>query len=762
MLQRIIGIRSVGRFRSSAAQPNPQLSRHAFIFGPNGFGKTTLCAVLRSLERNEPALVVGRKTLGVAAAQQVNLLWSGAQRTFQNGAWPGPEPKLSIFDGTFVAENVHSGDLVDVANRRNLYRVVVGRNGVGLAREEARLGEAGRALTQAATAAERRLEPMAAGLAAQAFDQLPADDELAAKLADARAALAAQQQSAQIRERAGLQAVTLPTLPAHLREMMGRTIDGVDLAIEQRVGAHLARHRFGDDGERWLEHGLRHLTEEDDCPFCARDGVGGLPLVQSYRALFGEAYRGLRDEIEAFGQHIDMQFGAEVFAELRASAIANGAARQFWGQHCDLGEDLPALAQLRDAYVSVHRKLRGLVERKAARPFEVVDREGDLAEVAEEVDAIRAQLTAYNRAVNEANVAIEATRARTAAADEAVLRRAIGDLERVARRHGPEGREASRAWREAVEARTANNAAKAAVRAQLEEHCRQVVKPYEQRINHFLHLFNAGFEIVDVDHAYPGGLATCTYRLRIDNVEVALGDGRTGDDRQSFKNTLSAGDRTTLAMAFFLAELEREADIAERVVVFDDPFNSQDSYRRRNTIHEIMAVARRGAQVIVLSHDAAFLKSLWDKSPPAERSAAQLDYHPATGTRLTEFDLDNACRGRAQSELDDLLAYRNLGQGEPRDIIKKLRVVLETKMRDLYPASFAPADNLGGILGKIRGGGADHPAAARYDELDRINDYTQDYHHGEDPRGMQEPPLDQQELLGFVDQTLRIANAVVG
>jgi wobble nucleotide-excising tRNase len=757
MLQRIIGIRNVGRFRNSAAQPNPQLSRHAFIFGPNGFGKTTLCAVLRSLERNEPALVIGRKTLGVEGGQAVNLLWSGAQRTFQNDVWPGPEPKLSIFDGTFVAENVHSGDLVDVANRRNLYRVVVGRNGVGLAREEAHLAEAGRALTQAVTAAERRLEPMAAGLGAQAFDQLAEDDELAVKLSAARAALAAQQQSAQILERANLQAVTLPALPPELATMMGRTLEGVDPEIEQRVSDHLARHQFGDNGERWLEQGIRHAAGDDECPFCARDELDGLPLVQAYRALFGEGYRGLRDEIESLGQTIELHFGPDAFAEVRAVAIANGAGRQFWGQHCDLGRELPALAQLRDAYLSVHHKLKGLIDRKASRPLDAVDRADDIREVAEEVE-----LTAYNQAVGQANATIEATRVRTAAADEATLRRAIGDLERVARRHGPEGIDASRAWREAAEARSTNNAVKTAVRAQLEEHCRQVVRPYEQRINHFLHLFNAGFEIVDVDHAYPGGLATCTYRLRIDNVEVQLGDSRTSDDRQSFKNTLSAGDRTTLAMAFFLAELEREADIAERVVVFDDPFNSQDSYRRRNTIHEIMAVARRGAQVVVLSHDAVFLKSLWDKSPPAERSAAQLDYHPATGTRLTEFDLDNACRGRAQSELDDLIAYRNLGQGEPRDIIKKLRVVLETKMRDLYPVSFAPADNLGAILGKIRGVGDAHPAAARYDELDRINDYTQDYHHGEDSRGMQEPPLDQQELLGFVDQTLRIANAVVG
>lgn len=256
-------------------------------------------------------------------------------------------------------------------------------------------------------------------------------------------------------------------------------------------------------------------------------------------------------------------------------------------------------------------------------------------------------------------------------------------------------------------------------------------------------------------------MATCTYRLQIDNIDVPLGDGETGEGDPSFKNTLRAGDRTTLALAYFLAELERELNIAERVVVFDDPFNSQDAYRRRNTVHEIMGVARKGPQIIVLPHDAGFLKSLWDKSPPAERSAAQLDYHPSIGTKLREFDLDNACQGRAQSELDDLLAFRNANVGVPRDVIKKLRVLLETKLRDLYPASFVPADMLGGMFGKIRGG-AEHPAAAWYDELDRINNYTQEPMHGENLVDATEPPIDRQELRGYVEQTLGIANAAVG
>jgi len=110
-------------------------------------------------------------------------------------------------------------------------------------------------------------------------------------------------------------------------------------------------------------------------------------------------------------------------------------------------------------------------------------------------------------------------------------------------------------------------------------------------------------------------------------------------------------------------------------------------------------------------------------------------------------------------ELDDLLMFRKTGAGELRDIIKKMRVVLETYFRSMYSGCFGPQDNLGAILTAIRTGGDDHPAAACYQDLDQINDYSANYHHGEDAQGRDEPPLDKGELGGFVDRALTLVNA---
>ncbi len=49
MLQRVISIKNVGRFQNYGAAGDVTFRRYTLIFAENGRGKTTLCAILRSL-----------------------------------------------------------------------------------------------------------------------------------------------------------------------------------------------------------------------------------------------------------------------------------------------------------------------------------------------------------------------------------------------------------------------------------------------------------------------------------------------------------------------------------------------------------------------------------------------------------------------------------------------------------------------------------------------------------------------------------------
>jgi hypothetical protein len=81
---------------------------------------------------------------------------------FDGAAWTTTHP-VAVFDSVFVAENVHSGDAVEIDHKRNLYRVIIGDDGVQLAEEDARLAGESRAKTSEMSAAANHTAPCSRG-----------------------------------------------------------------------------------------------------------------------------------------------------------------------------------------------------------------------------------------------------------------------------------------------------------------------------------------------------------------------------------------------------------------------------------------------------------------------------------------------------------------------------------------------------------------------------------------------------------------------
>lgn len=759
MLRKIIAVRNVGRFRNSAAAGNPQLARHTLISGANGFGKTTLCAILRSLQSGDPSHVLGRATLGAAEAPAVELLFPAGAVRFDNGQWTAAVPDLAIFDGAFVAENVHSGEVVEIDHRRNLYRVIIGQEGVRLAEQDTELSAQSREKTGEVTAAQRAVAPhMPQGMRIDAFLALAPDPDIDAKIAAQETALAAAREAGAIQARATLSAYTAPTMPDFFDALLARTLDDVSADAERLLTEHLARHGMVEQGESWIAHGLQHT--DDTCVFCGQD-VEGLPLIAAYRAVFSEQYRALSQDIANMRQQIVDAFGDRAIAGIATTAAQNRGHLEFWTRFC--GFENPAIAppegltaaaeKLRDAAVA-------LIERKAAAPLAALAPDSAFTEAKAAFDAAAGQLRAVNQQIAEINAKVAETKATTGAANVQAEEATLARLKLTRTRHTPAVVALCETYRACVADKADVDRRKDEVRARLEAHTNNIVRPYENRINALLGNFNAGFTIAQTRHAFPGGIATSSYRIVINNVNVDLGDGKTAASQPSFKNTLSAGDRSTLALAFFLAHLEHDPNRAQKIVVFDDPFSSQDAFRRRQTVHEIMAVARDCAQVIVLSHDATFLKQVWDKAPHDSRVAIGIADHRAQGSKISEIDLERVCQGRTATDIDDLQTFIATGAGGLLDLIRKCRVVLETYCKTTYPTSFDPTDWLGDVVRKIRDGGDQHPALALYDELDQINGYTSQYHHGEDVGDATPDQIDPNELTGFVRRTLRVVNAL--
>lgn len=760
MLTKIISIKNVGRFRHSAGQTVPQLSRHVLVLGANGYGKTTLCAVLRSLQTGEPDHVNGRRTLGSDSGCEIHLLTSADNVRFGPSGWTRAMPEIYIFDSTFVAENVHAGDVVELEQKRNLYRVIIGQDGVGLATEDARLATESRTKATEMAAASKGLQThLPPEMKLEEFLKLATDPQIDGKIAEQARTVEAVRQIEQLRARAALTAFALPVLPDGLAAMLAWTMEDIADDAELQVSAHLAAHQMTNHGEAWLAEGVPFIAD-DKCPFCGQD-VKGVSLIASYRSMFSKAYATLKGDLLAFRTSVATSFGDKVVGELMTQDATNATAMEFWKRYCTIEPgNVDAPDDIATILAGLISSVLALLDRKAQSPLETIDLATDAGflKCRAAFDQLVVRIQDLNGAINAVNAIIAAKKAATAGNDGAAAETVMNRLLATKKRHEPAVAEACTAYSELEGKKAELDRLKTTARAKLDAHTKTVVKPYENRINVLLDDFNAGFRIAGTKHAYPGGQATSSYQLVINDTPIDTGDGKSALSKPSFKNTLSAGDRTTLALAFFIAGLEHDPSRASRIVVFDDPFNSQDAFRRQQTVYCIKKAGELCAQVFVLSHDAGFLRQVWEKCPVDQRVAIQLTDHRTLGSKIGLCDLDEVCKGRVANEVDDLLQFFNTGAGKAHDVAKKMRVVLESYCRSAFPGVFEPTDMLGAIVKKIRDEGHQHPAHTLLDDLDQINDYSRDHHHGVDPTDGVTNQTDDTEMRGFVKKTLRISN----
>src|SRR5690348_2620308 len=101
MLLRFETIEQIGRF-ASLKQKAPSFTRLTLVFARNGYGKSTLCAILRSASSGDVNYIHSRKRLGARSEPRVQSKWtSGGDVLFANGKWSSCPREILVFDQEF-------------------------------------------------------------------------------------------------------------------------------------------------------------------------------------------------------------------------------------------------------------------------------------------------------------------------------------------------------------------------------------------------------------------------------------------------------------------------------------------------------------------------------------------------------------------------------------------------------------------------------------------------------------------------------------
>lgn len=754
-------IRNLGKFDAltGASLPFKPLT---LVYAENGRGKTTIAAIVRSLATGAALPIEERHRLASSQSPHVVLKTSDAPSPiiYQNGRWSRTLPNISVFDDAFINENVYSGLTVEAAHRQHLHELILGSSGVALNNELRALAVAIETHNSTLRAKAAALPPSVRGpFTAEQFCHLPARATIDVELLEAERSFAAAKEHDPVIQTPDLARLLIPAFNiADIEGTLSCGITDLESDAAARVRDHLAQ--FPDSAENWVSRGislLRTNGEDRECPFCAQD-LATSPVFAHYTAYFGEAYGELQASVRDALSTMAEQHGESARVAFERSVHDLNQRLAFWSRFVDVPAFELETEALTAAWQGVRESLEADLRLKQTALLDVHALSSRTREAVAAFDTQLQRLAQFQQLIETTNRAIRLQKERTAFSNTTALAATVDELRANRNRHLPEWVSPCRDFLEEKTAKEATEALREAARHALDHYRTNVIPGYQIAINLYLARFATGFRIDAMAALNVRGGSSCRYSVVINNTPVPVAGGDPEAGVPSFRNTLSAGDRNALALAFFFASLDHSGDLASKIVVIDDPMSSLDAHRTLTTAQEARKLADRAEQVIVLSHSKAFLSQVWVGADKSASTAFQL-VRDGESSGILAWDVD-AYNVTDHDQRYALLAlYLDVGTGDVKEVAHSIRPHLEAYLRVAVPGQFKSGQLLGPFrnICEQRAGTPNQILSAPDTEvLGDLIEYANRFHHDTNP-AWQSITINDAELMTFVRRTLEFA-----
>ena len=603
-------------------------------------------------------------------------------------------PEIIVFDDVFVAANVCSGIEIEPAHRQNLHELILGAQGVALnAALQTHITRIEQHNSDLRTKQEAIPAVARGQLTVNAFCALSNDPHVDERIHAAERRVSAAQSADTIRERAGFRALALPGFDVDaINRLLGRSLPNLEAAAARRVRAHLGS--IGPSGEAWVADGVPRIAGASEghahevCPFCAQD-LRTSALILHYQAYFSEAYEELKTAIREAETGINAAHGGDIPASFERSVRDATQSREFWKNFTDVPEVAIDTAAVSREWTAARESILAVLRDKANAPFETkVLSEEVLAEILA-YEEHRANVSELSTAMQACNDAIELVKEQVAVANVETLRSDLEKLKAKKARYEPNIAALCDDYLTERASKMETETLRDRCRADLDNYRQNIFPAYQEAVNDYLRRFNAGFRLGSVASVNTRGGSSATYNVLINQHAVSL----NSDDGPSFRSTLSAGDRNTLALAFFFASLDQEPDLLQKIVVIDDPMTSLDEHRSLTTVQEMRTLCGRVSQMIVLSHSKSFLCAIWEGADRVTRSAMRI-VRDGEGSSFALWNVHDDCITEHDHRHALVTGYIRAGNpAMERAVATALRQILESIYPGCLPSRFPSGHN---------------------------------------------------------------------
>ena len=791
MINKVERITSIGKYRAYQASGQVNFKKLTLIYGDNGGGKTTLTSIFRSLTNNDPEIIRSRISTNHTAPQAAQITQVGTPNifhTFGSSGWTVPFSNIEIFDIHFVNDNVYSGFDFNDEHRKQLHQFVIGAQGVAIQNQiEQNKSSKTTSRQNQANIQQQIIQQVGNNLTPDlisSFLRIPSSEAqgIDQKISTAETALTNANSNAVIRTLQTLSVVnTVSTgidFTSIIADLQASSESIQNATLESLFADHCKDLKDNDiEGpENWLQKGFAYIQKkfipdnsEIICPFCKQGIDDNADILTAYSSKFNSDFNSLVERLKlhkAGLQDFNLEAKLQEFNTLNQN---NTARITSWTPHLPTTTQAPNYDIIADetSLKTEFENLVALIDQKLQNPTTALPTTfADTFRTS--IQNINDRIGVYNQSVTNYNAAISAFRSSIQSVPDA--QKEVDKLKRIKKRfETPIDTLCTQLTTEKQTLRTLESNYSQLVQQQ-EAAATAFFGNYQSRINHYLtSVFRTHFRIEDVNHVAPQGRATqskVAYKLTIDGNDISFSPNQPFNA----KECLSEGDKSTIALAFFLSKLDIDPNKSNKILIFDDPLSSLDTNRRSYTIRIIKQLFQQLKQIVVLSHNEYFLHEVGKDTRAADKVTLRItENFAAKASKIETCDLNELVKIEYFKHLDALEAFRiNPDHSQKDTVLGWLRNVLEAHIRFKF---YREIRNMTGqqTFGRLIDFIDNHPVVFRdntnrssiISTLHLINGVSWKPHHG-DPSpnystlGMNPNSITASELDNLIQDTLNL------
>ena len=604
-------LKGIGRYSNYIASnvPSEQKSSNFrqfnLIYGENGTGKTTLAHILRSL-KGDNEFLLKKKTFGYTDSPTIQIKAERLTETtisYQNFQWQEYDPNIEIFDVHFINNNVYTGLEIQNDHKKKLFEIILGDNGVQLKNEiqviKQRIQKGNKVVREASRALEATIDNAYTALA---YAELIADALVNEKIKLKEKELETAQNHQVIQEKPMLSPLPIIQLPfefSTIKNTLEQSLDFISEEYLEKFKAHKIHLKMEHKTEEWLQQGFAHKYD-DKCPFCLQQIDNSLEILQAYQQYFNEKYKQLLQDINTIHTTLN-NFNLEaILLQIENDLTVNWGLIEFWKTYLDKAPTLLPISEGKTLLLAAFEKIKSLFQEKLSNPIQAVTIT-DLETFEQIFVALSEKMAGMNALIQNYNISIEAMKAHEDS-DVTRIEQELKELLAIKKRDEPTIMEHCDNLLKYTRAITNLKTQNEAKKTQLNQFKGIVFNSYLTIINRHLKHFAPYLSLRKLTSGYLGSSTepVVKFALCINGKEVVH---REKADRPSMKYSLSEGDKNALALAFFLAKLESDENLKEKIIVFDDTVSNFDRNRMSKLLNQLVTFGQKSRQLFFLTHN---------------------------------------------------------------------------------------------------------------------------------------------------------------